>query len=356
MKQLLLLLFIGISCSLSAQEKFFVVEGKVLDSATLQPLQNASAYCTNTSYGTTTKADGSFSLRLPHGGYDLVISYTGYDKKVLRISNNLPLDSTNILLTQQNNALTEVAVVASNELQDGYQRFGKFFMEQFIGTSPNAAFCEIVNPEALRFFYTKKSNRLRVKAKEDLVIMNYGLGYKIRYQLDSFSYDYKTNISQYTGDPFFMEIDTTDEAKEQFRKNRIRTYMGSKLHFMRAYYDSVLTSEGFVIEALNDTGAVEINDPYDSTYFEFDSTLTAQVFLNGKYRVTYRKVAPDKVYLKEYKLPASMIRQVTILNIKDGFAIEQNGYFYEQYDVINTGYWAWKKIAEMLPYDYPERR
>jgi hypothetical protein len=153
-----------------------------------------------------------------------------------------------------------------------------------------------------------------------------------------------------------MEIDTTDEAREQFRRNRIRTYMGSKLHFMRAYYDSVLTSEGFVIEALNDTGAVEIEDPYDSTFFEFDSTLTAQVFLDGKYRVTYRKVAPDKVYLKEYKLPASMIRQVTILNINGGFAIEQNGYFYEQYDVINTGYWAWKKIAEMLPYDYPERR
>lgn len=352
----MLLLFIGISLSASAQDKFFMVEGKVLDSATGQPLQNASAYCTNTSYGTTTKADGSFSLRLPHGGYDLVISYTGYDKKIIRISNNLPLDSTNILLTQQNNALSEVAVVASNELQDGYERFGKFFLEQFIGTSPNAGSCVLLNPEALRFFYTRKSNRLRVKAKEDLQIINNGLGYKIRYQLDSFSYDYKTNISQFTGDPFFMEIDTTDEVKEQYRKNRIRTYMGSKLHFMRAYYDSVLTSEGFVIEALEGNDAAEIKDPYDSTYFEFDSTQTAQVFLNGKYRVTYRKVAPDKVYLKEFKLPESMIRQVTILTINDGFAIEQNGYFFDQYDVMNTGYWAWKKLAEMLPYDYPERR
>jgi hypothetical protein len=44
--------------------------------------------------------------------------------------------------------------------------------------------------------------------------------------------------------------------------------------------------------------------------------------------------------------------QVTLLEIADGFVIEQNGYFYEQYDVVNSGYWAWKKLAELLPYNY----
>jgi hypothetical protein len=44
--------------------------------------------------------------------------------------------------------------------------------------------------------------------------------------------------------------------------------------------------------------------------------------------------------------------QVTLLDVTGGFFIEENGYFFEQSDVISTGYWAWKKLAELLPYDY----
>ena len=32
--------------------------------------------------------------------------------------------------------------------------------------------------------------------------------------------------------------------------------------------------------------------------------------------------------------------------------IEENGYFYDQSEVTNIGYWSWKKLAEVLPYDY----
>ncbi|MBO4796126.1 MAG: hypothetical protein J5553_01955 [Verrucomicrobia bacterium] len=33
----------------------------------------------------------------------------------------------------------------------------------------------------------------------------------------------------------------------------------------------------------------------------------------------------------------------------EGLFIDNYGY---QYDVINTGYWAWKKLSELLPYNY----
>jgi hypothetical protein len=45
-------------------------------------------------------------------------------------------------------------------------------------------------------------------------------------------------------------------------------------------------------------------------------------------------------------------KQISALDIQDGFIIEENGYFYEQSEVTNLGYWAWKKLAELLPYDY----
>ena len=40
------------------------------------------------------------------------------------------------------------------------------------------------------------------------------------------------------------------------------------------------------------------------------------------------------------------------MDIVSGFVIEENGYFYEQSDITNMGYWAWKKVAELLPLDY----
>jgi hypothetical protein len=38
--------------------------------------------------------------------------------------------------------------------------------------------------------------------------------------------------------------------------------------------------------------------------------------------------------------------------VNDGFVIQQNGYFYDQNDVTNTGYWSWEKLGDALPYDY----
>ncbi len=74
-----------------------------------------------------------------------------------------------------------------------------------------------------------------------------------------------------------------------------------------------------------------------------------EVSWNGRYRISYDKVYPDKQFLEEYKLPVTTRFQITVLDVSDGFVIEKNGYFYEQYDVINSGYWAWKKISEGLP-------
>jgi hypothetical protein len=339
-----------------AQQKEFVVLGKVIDSASRQPLNGASAYCQNTTHGTITNNEGLFYMRLPNGGYDLIISYTGYDKGVLRISNNQVMADTLLIeLVKQDKALTEVSVVASNEVADGLAKYGSFFTDHFIGTTPNAAQCTLKNPEALRFFYTKKRNRLKVTAKEDLIITNYALGYTIRYQLDSFSYDYNTNISQYTGYPFFQEIDSTEEAKAMWKKNRAKTFLGSRLHFMRSLYDSVATEEGFIVEKLEDDpksikGTV-IKNLYDGELYIADSS-DVTINWQGRYRVSYKTVLPEKRFLQEFKLPANSRMQVTLLDIADGFVIEENGYFYEQYDVINTGYWAWKKLAELLPYNY----
>jgi hypothetical protein len=94
-----------------------------------------------------------------------------------------------------------------------------------------------------------------------------------------------------------------------------------------------------------------IDNLYDSSLYFVDST-GVTVNWDGKYRIGYKKVLPEKKFLQEFKLAANTSMQVTLLDVSDGFVVEQNGYFYEQYDVINSGYWAWKKLAELLPYNY----
>lgn len=356
MKKIASILSILILCfAVQAQDKNFVVLGKVVDSATGQPLAGASVYCQNTTYGTISNNEGLFFMRLPNGGYELVVTYTSYDKAIIRLSNNTSYaDTLTIPLKKEDKTMSEVAVVATNEVADGWAKYGQFFKDNFIGTTPNSLQCSLENPQALHFFYSKKRNRLKVTADQDLVIKNYALGYTVRYQLDSFSYDYGSQISQYTGSPFFIEMDSVEAVKTQWVKNRARTYLGSRMHFMRALYDSTVTEDGFIIEKLGDSQSVKstfITDIYNENDYVADSS-DVLVGWTGQYRISYRDVLPDSKFLTEFKLPLNTRFQITLVDIADGFVIEENGYFYEQYEVVNTGYWAWKKLAELLPYDY----
>ncbi len=318
-------------------------------------MSGTSVFCQNTTIGTITNAEGSFAIRLPKGGYDLIVSYTGYETQSVHINAATATDLT-IELKAKDKSLSEVTVSGSNEVPDGLAKYGQFFRDNFIGTTPNAAACMIQNPEVLQFFYSKKRNRLKVKETEDLIILNNALGYKIRYQLDSFSYDYATDISTYSGYPFFEELEGTPEQKESWKKNRVKAYNGSRLHFVRSWYDSTLQDEGFSLEWVDPTKKTlttkPIVNPYDTAHYTLGDNEDVEVNWPGKLRVFYKNEMPDKKFLTQYKLPASLKAQVTILDVADAFVIEQNGYFYEQNDIVNTGYWSWEKVAESLPYDY----
>ena len=338
----------------SAQRNEFVITGKIIDQSTQQPLAGASVFCQNTTVGTVSKNDGEFSLRLPNGGYDLIVSYTGFETYSMRINNDNAAAPITIELKKQDKTMQEVAVVGSTEVADGWSKYGQFFIENFIGTTPNAALCSIENPDALRFFYSKKRNRLKVLTKTDVIVNNKALGYKIKYQLDSFTYEYGNGISTLTGFPLFEEMLGSDQEKTVWKTNREKAYYGSRMHFMRSWYDSTLLDEGYAIQKVEDLKALdgkEIENPFDTTFYRAD-TSDVEIDLKGRLKVIFRNETPDPKYLTFYKLPSYMMVQISAIDLADGFIIEENGYFYDQSDVINTGYWAWEKFAEALPYDY----
>lgn len=354
MKSLFIILVSLSPLFLTAQD--FPVAGIVTDSTGVTPLAGASVFCQNTTMGTITTNDGSFSMKLPNGGYDLIVSYTGYETKSFRISPAGNYTSMRISLQPKDKSLQEVAVVGSNEVPDGWQKYGKFLTENFIGNDTNAAQTSIQNPEALQFYFSKKRNRLKVKAKEDLIIINQALGYKIRFQLDSFAHEYNSKMSVYTGFPFYEELPGTDEQKSQWKINRRKAYAGSRLQFMRSWYGRHLAEDGYALERVDSAAkpikTTPIANPYDSSLYSIIENNDVEITYNGRLRIVYKAGTPDPQYLRENKMPEYLRAQISMLEISDGFVIQQNGYFYDQNDVINIGYWSWLKLANELPYDY----
>lgn len=351
----ILILFIAVFFRIPAQSQHFIASGKVVDKQSGQALTGASVFCQNTTLGTTTNTQGEFSLNLAAGGYDLVISYSGYETYSMRINSSTEnIRTLTIELKQKDKSMEEVSITVTNEVKDGWVKYGGFFREQFLGMTINSSQCNIENPESLRFFYSKKKNRLKVTAREDLRVSNKALGYTIRYQLDSFVHDYGSGMTQYTGFPFFEEMSGTAEEQITWNTNREKAYFGSQLHFMRCYYDSTLKENGYKLEKI-DPGTNKsklINNPYDSLFFQITESKDVDLVYSGKLRVIYMEEQPEKNYLLTNKLSPNTTIQISLLDFAEFITIEENGYFYDQKDLLALGYWSWEKLADFLPYNY----
>jgi hypothetical protein len=381
-KNLFLLIgfLLTISC-LFAQPGAGTLSGTVTDSAGNKPLAGVSVFLNSTSIGTITHTDGSFVLNgIPRGKYQLVISAIGYSTFVTDISGNQSSPELKIVLHQKATELT--AFTVEPYLKDGWQRWGKFFLDNFIGTMNNARSCAIKNKDALRFHFSKKNNRLTVTATETLIIENDALGYDLEYRLEEFSSDFNSNIVIYLGYPFFREMTTKRDLRRQhWAQHRQEAYTGSIMHFMRSLYTGHLHEDGFVLEqniqVLNGekqrVKRIYLPDPLKPDTFSIDtlhhfwevlrqpdfSSRTIQVagdslltvyadqtkalFFSGKLTVIFGD--PKKGI--EYR--GSGIQLMTPAMI----IVEENGNYYPPQEILSSGYWAHsEKIASLLPMDY----
>lgn len=342
-------------------QAIYTITGKVMDKNTKAPLQGASVFAQNTTFGVATDAEGNFRLKLPGGGYELIITFTGYETESVRISSTTA-DNLVIELTPKEKSLQEVSVVASNEVQDGWQKYGQFFTENFIGKSEFSQQTNIKNPEVLKFYFSKRRNRLKVLASEPLLVENFALGYNIKFAIDSFTYEYDNNTAQFIGYPLFEEMLGTADKGAVWQQNRNKAYKGSLLHFMRSLYNKTLADEGFEVQFLvknnDEEKTIPLKNPYLAlNYLRDDSTNTVEFRPNQPdMAVIYTKAKPGEAYLT-FDPKAKKDFQVSTVSVTKGesIVIEENGYFFEQTDIITNGYWGFEKVGNMLPYDYKQQ-
>jgi hypothetical protein len=342
-------------------QTYYIVHGKVLGADNKQPLQGASVFAQNTTIGTATDAEGNFKIYLPDGGYNLVITYTGYNTESRRISNADANDKNIVFeLGLKEKEMADVAVVATSEVKNGWEKYGDFFLDRFIGQTVNSSACFIKNKDVVKFYFSKKRNRLKVMASEPLIIENQSLGYTLKYALDSFTHEYNTEVSLYTGYPLFEEMPAADSSqKMKWTLARQQAYKGSMLHFMRSLYNKDLVKQGFEVQFVVDVNGKETAIPLKDFYGAFnykkdDSTLLVEVRPNQqRVGVIYFKEKPAARFtaLNPDEPSAFQFSTLTFLP-KESIGIEQNGYYFEQNDIAISAYWTWDKIADQLPYDY----
>jgi len=81
--------------------------GKVFDLNTKETISYANVYLKNKSEGTHTEEDGSFSIKLNPGSYELIVSYIGYRTEIIKINAGnsdislvIPMIKTDVLLQE----------------------------------------------------------------------------------------------------------------------------------------------------------------------------------------------------------------------------------------------------------------
>ncbi len=372
-------LWFCLSCFIAGAQSN-VLTGFIKDSANGKPLAGASVFLNGTSRGTVSRNDGSFVLQgFPQGRYELIISAIGYATYITEINSHSLPPSLKIFLHTAADELA--AITVEPYLKDGWSKYGKTFLQYFIGTTGNASSCTIKNKDVLRFHFSLKSNRLSVTAIEPLLIENKALGYELEYRLERFVCDFASHIVSYYGYPLFRNIPTDDDdKKKKWETNRQLAYMGSMMHFMRSLYSHSVREEGFLVKykapvpniekkrvkeiyqpKITPTDSIPIDtlhhywevlrepDYFMQTLTDPDGLVTIQ---KDQTRIMFFYDDCTVIYGNPKRGIAYTESSIRLIN-QQPIAIDENGSYYPQTEVLSLQNWSiTQNMSNLLPRDY----
>ncbi|HET6255185.1 MAG TPA: carboxypeptidase-like regulatory domain-containing protein [Puia sp.] len=379
-KLILFLTLLVTATRLIAQSSVSTLSGSVKDSTTGKPIPGVSVFLNSTSKGTVTHDDGSFVLSgIPPGRYQLIVSAIGYATLVTGISTRYLPPSLKITLHTEASELA--AVTVEPYLKNGWKKWGKLFWDNFIGTTENASSCTIKNKDALRFRYYLKSRKLTVNAVEPLVIVNKALGYNLEYRLESFTYDFESNIISFYGYPLFREMPADDSVRQQkWNDMRMHAYLGSIMHFMRSLYQGRLQQDGFIVEHLIQVPNIEKQRvktiyipnvtktdsiPIDTLHHYWEVMRQPDSFVqktktyddlttvNSDQTRSFFFIGDFTVIYGNGRLGIAYTESALELMYPAPIEIEVNGGYFPPQVLLSKGNWArTEKIANLVPQDY----
>lgn len=361
-KLLLLAILSFISAGVFAQAQY-EVSGTVTNENG-EPLKSATVFIGGSEKIMATTDDGRFRFtRISPGTFRLSVNMIGYEALTRNIIvKDAPL-SVALQLTTKAIVLNEVKIGAKS----AWERNFKLFKENFLGRSANAKQCVIINPKAIHF--STKKGMLMADADELLIIENKRLGYRLNYQLKDFMFNSVNNIVLYNNECSFEELDGTERQKEEWARNRLETYKGSFMHFLRSVHANNTLANGFITRqfygypsfkydgaVIEDPNRVIINNrqvKYDSLITAIDTNLVSfkfkQFYIAYDPKMAMRLPADkpdDKIVIPTDK-KGSMLK----LALQEAI-IDKKGSYTDYRDFFIQGYWARARVGDQLPVEY----
>lgn len=365
-----LIYFVWMLLSQFAFAQPIVEKGLVLDKLTNQPVSGASVFINASGIGAVCASDGSFNLskfiQAQFGHPVLTIVAMGYETANFNLSNHK--GAVVIYLNPIVKELETVTVTAAEK--NGWEKYGKNFIENFLSYSEFSKLCKIENPEVLRFYYDANTNRLQVSARKPLIILNKALGYKITYWLEGFEQNFNTRIINYSGLTLYEDLIRPNKRKvqaEKWRLNREAAYRGSVMHFVRSIYAGKLAESGFVVRRLDKIEGSRkgrfnnVVEPKPLVEADFSDTIESQKIIQfPKYLyIVYGKELEELPYLiklqpfnKPNPAPQSSIVKLEGVKSVEIFA---NGHLEPAVAFFLEGYWSYEKLDKLLPLDYKSK-
>lgn len=364
-----LLIFALLSPQLLLAQRFVTIIGQLVSANDNSPVIYAHLYIPNTTFGVYSDDDGNFTLQAQvWESFDITISHIEHEIAVIQqVANSDTLDLGKVLLKPRAYNLSEVVVTDNKDWRKHYE----WFLEYFIGTTPNARQCKIVNRLALNFDYNDKNGTLTAWAYEPLVIENEALGYRLKYDLVLFEANIHDRSMMYKGFPFFEPMTSSrDRDYKRWEKNRLEAFRGSLMHFVQAVYHDRMETEGFYIKKRNviKTSLPDKNSMMRVNTSEVpvgrneiiqpdDSKDALRLVFDDKLIIHYTGEEESLTYITQNRISVGTPKPAPFQSSKlqltsKSVQIYPNGYVYDGTHLLVEGYFAWEKIADMLPLDY----
>ena len=394
MRQTILLLLCWlIALPLLAQH---TIQGRVADEKTDEPIEFVSVYVNTTTIGATTNAKGEFTLQVPSGRYELIVSYLGYEPIIYQVNTEELPKSILFKLRPKEHKLAEVVVEGKRD-PEWYQNL-EVFKQNFLGRSEFGRQCKLLNPEVLTITFNPQTALLEVKSDRPLQIENPALGYKIEYLLTEFKLYMRDGYVVFLGYPKYTLMKGGQSKQRRWSRNREKAYRGSAMHFVRALRQQQLEEQGFNLRRLyrvpnpnrpTDEEIAEVRAslkasggsinldaadsdilsrarlpkliqqldknpvPY-SDYLMFDGDEVKMQFEHFM-QVVFTGEKEELAYVRQLKPfnPPAPSYQTSVISLKSDYVLlDRNGSIYEPLGVLFEGYWGFEKLGDMLPLDY----
>ncbi|HCX21343.1 MAG TPA: hypothetical protein DHN29_05475 [Cytophagales bacterium] len=345
------------------------ITGWVKDAETQEPVFGAHVYINGSTIGTYTDPNGNYELKgLKPGNYQVVFSHVGFRPAAYEINSNQPSAyAINAILNPAINVLEGIEVKSLPLVnEDNWIKYYRKFSEEFIGNSTNSNRCTFVNPEIIEFSYSDSLDTYEAVLKEPLVMENKGLGYKVIFEIDYFRSNIKETRFHVRASFEPMEPDN-HRTKKRWKKNRQRSYLGPKFHFLKSLMNDDLKSEGYQVFKTTDLSLVSAyrpvrqkseiisTDDLGRTYLDFEGYLVVDYLKEYQHPSYNDPVINKPVYgtVVNSGVSSGNLTQRSSVELDDEkVRILKNGQIANPEEIQFYGYWSWERMSELMPIDY----